>query len=315
MQPRSTLRSQFVSLVVALISIASALNSASAQDSTTKGNRSVGLLVVAHGADTAWNNRVRKTVAQTKWIGGPVKLAFLMGPEAETTGWEAAVKAMQHDAVRALIVVPLMVSSHGGHFRQVRYYAGDVKEIPPDMIDMGHDMAPPLRPTVPTLVSPALDDAPELGQALAARWHELSAADRKRPVMLIAHGPNAQDEVALWEKNIMTTAKTLRAEVAPQPVRVALLRDDAPVAVRATSVAAMRDTIESLARVAKDSVTVMTVLISTGDINSTKIPKDISGLPVRYSGQGLAPQPALAKWIARMADSLSTVMHRQSTNR
>lgn len=267
--------------------------------------KSVGLIVVAHGADSVWNARVRQTVSQMKWTHGPVGVAFLMGSEAKTASWDSAATQVQRAGVVGLVVVPFMVSSYGSHFRQIQFYAGKLAEMPAelgDMARMGHDMHTMVKLTVPTIVTPALDDAPELGEALIGRWKELSAPEKKRPLMLVAHGPNNQDDVIHWESNILKTAKTLREAVAPRPVRVALLRDDAPAEVRAASIAAMRDTIVSLGRVAHDSVTVLPVLISTGSVNTVKIPADIAGLPVRYAPVGLAPHAAMARWIVRIAE-------------
>ncbi len=264
-----------------------------------------GLLVVAHGADSAWNARVRETVSRVRWTHGPVRVAFLMGSEAGTASWDSATTQLQRAAVGGVVIVPLMVSSWGSHVRQVQFYAGKIAEIPPELVAMeqaGHDHHAQTRLSVPTVVSPALDDAPELGEALISRWNELTTADKGRPLMLIAHGPNSQDDVAYWETNILTTAKALRTAVAPRPVRVALLRDDAPADVRAASIAAMRDTISALARAANDSVTVLPVLISTGAVNRVTIPRDIAGLPVRYAPVGLAPHAALSRWIGRVAE-------------
>lgn len=278
-------------------------------------SKQTGLIIVAHGADTVWNARVKQTVAQTKWTHGPVEVAFLMGSEAESASWDKAAKGMQKAGVANVVVVPFMVSSFGGHVRQIQFYAGKIPSMPAELGEMaGHDMHTMVKLTVPTIVTPALDDAPELGEALIGRWIELSAADKKRPVMLIAHGPNNPEDVIHWESNIMKTAKGLRDAVSPRPVRVALLRDDAPAAVRAASVAAMRDTIVSLGKIAKDSVTVLPVLISTGSVNTVKIPADIAGLPVRYAPVGLAPHAALAKWIARIAEDARKQLNSQTSN-
>ncbi|MEO7360347.1 MAG: CbiX/SirB N-terminal domain-containing protein, partial [Gemmatimonadaceae bacterium] len=245
-----------------------------------------------------------ETVAQMQWTHGPVKIAFLMGAAAATTSWDSAATQLQRAGVGSIVIVPFMISSWGGHVRQIQFYAGKIPAMPAELGEMGgHDMHSMVKLTVPSIVTPALDDAPELGEALIGRWSELSVADKQRPLMLIAHGPNNQDDVIHWESNILKTAKTLREAVAPRPVRVALLRDDAPAAVRAASVAAMRDSINSLAKAARDSVTVLPVLISTGSVNTVKIPADIAGLPVRYAPVGLAPHAALAKWIVRMGES------------
>ena len=272
----------------------------------------VGLIVVAHGADSVWNARVRQTVNQMQWAHGPVRVAFLMGNDAKIASWDSAATQLQRAGVRGLIVVPFMVSSYGSHVRQIQFHAGKLAAMPvelSDMTRMGHDHHATAQLTVPTIVTPALDDAPELGEALIARWNELSTADKNRPLLLVAHGPNHQDDVMHWESNILKTTEQLRTAVAPRPVRVALLRDDAPPEVRAASIAAMRDTIVALGHVAQDSVTVLPVLISTGSVNTVKIPADIAGLPVRYAPVALAPHAAMARWIVRIAERGLYTLH------
>src|SRR4029077_3154227 len=117
-----------------------------------------GLLVVAHGASPQWNEGVRQLMTLVHW-DGPVAVAFLMGDEAQSSGWNPAVQELVRQGARDIVVVPLMISSHGGHYRQIRSYAGELPEIPGGM---DHLMgAPPLHP-VPMRVTEALDAAPEL---------------------------------------------------------------------------------------------------------------------------------------------------------
>ena len=262
-----------------------------------------GLIVVAHGADSSWNAGVRRTIDSVKWAHGPVRSAFLMGAEATTASWNRAVAELQQAGVERIIAVPFMVSTHGSHVRQVEFYAGERAELPHELHAMmsSHGHEPHIKPLVPVHVTPALDDAPELGHALAARWNALSADDRKRPLMLIAHGPNDSADAVEWERNIMAVVGELSKRIAPHPVKVGLLRDDADSTVRANSVAAFRRDIAQMASAARDSVLVLPVLISTGSINRTKLPADIAGLPVRYTAVGLTPSASLAAWIGRIA--------------
>lgn len=263
----------------------------------------VGLIVVAHGADSTWNASVRQTVNEVRWTAGPVKLAFLMGSEATTASWDNAVVALQNDGVERIVAVPFMVSTHGSHVRQVEFFAGIRKELPTELRAMmgGHDHAAHVPARVPVTVTGALDNAPELGEALAARWNSLDASDRKRPLMLIAHGPNATEDARLWERDLTDVSGDLARRLAPHPVRVGLLRDDAGEAIRSQSVREFREMIATMSAEAKDSVLVMPVLISTGAINYQKLPADIEGLPVRYSPVGLTPSTALARWVERIA--------------
>lgn len=259
-----------------------------------------GLLVVAHGSDSSWNERVREVMAEVRW-DGPQRLAFLMGPEAVTASWDAAVAGLLADGADSLVVVPLMVSTHGSHVRQIEHYAGLRAELPPELAQMGHDHHAAARPSVPVRVTAALDAAPELGEALAARWDELPAADRARPLVLVAHGPTAVEDVVPWITGIRRATAPLERALRGQPLHVGLLRDDAPPEVRAAAVAGLRDTITTLAAAHGDSVTVMTVLVSSGQINRVKVPRDLDGMPMRYVGAALAPHPAIARWIERMA--------------
>lgn len=257
------------------------------------------LVVVAHGADSAWNNRVRAVVEAVQWQG-PVELAFLMGPEAVTASWDSAIDRVNRAAVDSVVVVPLMVSSHGAHTRQIEYYAGLLAELPPELAGHVHGGGPS-RPHVPIRVTGALDAAPELGVILLDRWREQSAADRARPVVLVAHGPTTDADARQWERALLSATQPLQQELGALPLRVGLIRDDAPPAIRAAAVASIHDTIAALAATHSDSVLVMTVLVSTSGINRVRVPADLSGAPMRYAGVVLAPHPALSRWIERVA--------------
>lgn len=284
----------------AILGATSALLIGAQRAAAGQGQKPIGLVVVAHGADAPWNARVRETVAAVQWPHGPVRTVFLMGSEAATASWDSATGALERAGVRGMVVVPFMVSSHGSHVRQIEYYAGLRAELPEELSSMVHDHGAHTAPSVPVRVTAALDRAPELGEALLSRWRELPDADRRRPVMLIAHGPNGDADAKQWEADILAATATLAAHLHGRPLRVGLLRDDAPAAVRAAAVAAIRDTVSALARRYSDSVTVLPVLISTGSVNTVSIPADIRGLPVTYHALGLAPHPALARWIERV---------------
>ena len=256
-----------------------------------------GLLVVAHGAGAEWNARVRETVAQVQW-DGPVELAFLMGEEKESAGWNAAVAKLAAEGAERIVVVPLMVSSFGSHYRQIRYYAGELAELPKELAS--HDHGTHSAPPVPMRVTAALDAAPELAAALGARWVELDEADRRRPLLLVAHGPNDSTDAVRWIAHITEVSEGLRARTRSD-LHVALLRDDAPAEVRHAAVAAMRDTVLAMAERASDSVVAMPVMISSGSITRIKIPADLDGLPIRYRAEPLAPRAELARWIERSA--------------
>ncbi len=262
------------------------------------GHAQQGLLLVAHGAGHEWNARVRQTLAQVEWTG-PASVAFLMGEESDTAGWQSAVARLVRGGAKEIVVVPLMVSSHGSHYRQIRYYAGELDSLPPELAAHDHHGAH-AAPPVPMRVTPALDAAPELAAALAARWGELDARDRTRPLLLVAHGPNAAEDATRWIADITAVSEGLR-KATGRELQVALLRDDAPPSVRAAAVRAMRDSVLAMSARAQDSVVAMPVMISSGSITRTKIPRDLADLPLRYRPEPLAPLGVLARWVERSA--------------
>ena len=151
-------------------------------------------------------------------------------------------------------------------------------------------------------VTTAIDAAPELGAILLDVWASLSATDRTRPLLLLAHGPQTDEDAARWTRNILTTGQILSAGGLQGELRVGLIRDDAGPVGRAAAIAIVRDTVAALAARARDSVVVIPVLISTGNIDRVTMPGDLAGLPVAMRPAPLAPSPRLARWIERVAE-------------
>src|SRR5882672_9093217 len=82
--------------------------------------QTVGTLIVAHGADSGWNAAVLD-MARGVRTGGPVRVSFLMGPAAAAHRFQDVVDTLAAAGANTIVVVPLLVSSHGGHYEQVRY--------------------------------------------------------------------------------------------------------------------------------------------------------------------------------------------------
>lgn len=268
----------------------------------TTAHSQTGLLVVAHGANPAWNARVRETVATVEWKEGPVATAFLMGPESTGSGWKEAAQSLVNAGAREIIVVPLMVSSFGGHYDQVRFYAGRAPALPPGLAS--HDHVGSWKPPVPMTLTPALDAAPELGATLHDRWLTLDERDRNRPLFLVAHGPSEDFAIQTWIDNIAAATISLTRE--DTPPGIGLLQDDAPPERRARAITALRERISASAATAGDSVLVMSVLISSGRIDQVTIPGDLAELPIRYVPTALTPSPHIAAWIRRVALEVRT---------
>ena len=268
----------------------------------------VGTIVVAHGGGEEWNRLVTEVVAQTR-TGGPVEVSFLMGPGARSNRFQDIARKMEESGVRRIVVVPLLISSHSGHYEQIRYLAGQTPVLSEAMLHHLHMSGlEPARVRVPIVVARAMDDAPDVAEVLAARARLLVTQPDGGALFLIAHGPNAPEDVAIWMKNLRTLARRVQAETGLRDVRVGIVQDDAAPSVRAEAVQRVREIIELQYAATQRPVAVVPVLISQGSLTREKLPADLLGLPIHYDGQALLPHPGVARWIeTRSREAASAV--------
>lgn len=257
----------------------------------------VGTLIVAHGGGPAWDARVEKIAAEVR-LPGPVGVSFLMGPGAKTHRFQDAVADLARRGARAIVVVPMLVSSHSGHYEQIRYLVGERDDLDTTMMHHLH-MSGIERATggVPLRLTKAVDDAPEVADVLADRAKGLAKDPSKQALFLVGHGPNSAEDYADWMANLRRVADTVRARTGFRSVLLDLVRDDAPAPVRAEAVARVRELIQLQHQLTGRDVVVVPVLISTGRVSTEKLPEDLEGLPMSYTKEGLLPHSGMARWV------------------
>jgi sirohydrochlorin ferrochelatase len=273
-----------------------------AQGPQAAADASVGVLLVAHGSDQAWNAPVEllaAKVAQHGVVRGPVGVAFLMGAEAPKHRFQDAVADLVKRGAERVVVVPLLVSSYSGHYDQIRYLSGQTDSLDADMMMMLHMSGIQRATPVPISVTAALDDSPELARVLATRAEALAADRGHRALFLFGHGPNSADDYAKWMKNLRVISDSVRAATGFASVAVELVRDDAPAEVRAEAVKRAREIIELQHAATGNDVVVVPILVSSGAIAQTKLPADLAGLPAVYSPSPLLPDENLVRWVER----------------
>jgi sirohydrochlorin ferrochelatase len=289
---------------IAILSVVAAF----ASTAPTFAQSSIGTVVIAHGADEAWNAQVRRVIAEVRGTGGPIEASFLMGPQAATHRFQDVVARMAAAGAHEIVVVPLLVSSHSGHYDQIRYLVGELDSIPQTMLHHLH-VAGIERPesAVKLRLTRAIDNSPDAARVLAERAKALAQSPTEQALFLIGHGPSSIEDLAQWMRNLREIADTVRAVTGFRDVRTGLVQDDAPPAVRAEAVARVRDLIELQAAATGRPVVVVPVLISKGRLTSETLPADLTGLPIAYSGEALLPHPALARWIEARVRETRTV--------
>lgn len=263
------------------------------------GAQSPGTIVIAHGASAEWNVHVEKAAADAAAaMDAPVAVSYLMGPAAAERPFQAAVKDLVEAGAELIVVVPLLVSSHSGHYEQIRWLAGATDSLAPAMrhhLEMSGIVRPDA--AIPIRVAPGLDDAPQLAAILAERARALAEDPAEQALFLMGHGPNSAEDHAAWMENLRRVADRVGKLAGFQIVRVGLVRDDAPDPVREEAVRSIRETIQLQHAATGRPVVVVPILISQGRISGEKFPADLAGLPIVYDGTTILPHPMIAEWI------------------
>jgi sirohydrochlorin cobaltochelatase len=257
----------------------------------------IGTLIVAHGGGPAWDARVEKIAAEVR-LPGPVGVSFLMGPGAKTHRFQDAVADLVRRGAREVVVVPMLVSSYSGHYEQVRYLAGERNDLDSTMMHHLHMSGiERAAPGTRLRLTKAVDDAPEIADVLADRAKALAKDPKAQALFLVGHGPNSAEDYAEWMANLRRVADTVRARTGFRNVLLDLVRDDAPAPVRAEAVARVRELIRLQHELTGRDVVVVPVLISTGRVSTEKLPRDLKGLPISYTDEGLLPHSGMARWV------------------
>lgn len=257
----------------------------------------VGTIIIAHGGGPEWNAQIEKVAAEVR-LPGPVAVSYLMGPGAKTAPFQEVVARLRQQGAREIVVVPMLVSSHSGHYEQIRYLVGETDSLSEVMTHHLHMSGiERAAPGTPIRLTRAMDDAPQIAAVIAERATALAGDASGRALFIVGHGPNSAEDAAEWMRNLRPIADTVQARTGFRSVLVGLVRDDAPALVRSEAVQQVREMIELQHELTGQDVVVVPVLVSNGTVNRDKLPADLAGLPIVYKGDALLPHPAMARWV------------------
>ena len=275
-------------LLLLIVAFLDALPAPAAAQSAAPVPRDVGVVLVAHGSDAAWNAPVHQ-LARDLTATLPVEVAFLMGNEQRDA--RSAYARLLQVGVRRVVVVPLLVSSHSAHAEQIRFIGGLRDDYP----HAEHMNLHQIKGTVPIVgVASGLDDHPILGAILADRARALAEAPSRETLVLVAHGPNEDADAARWLEVMQSLARQIAERVPFRHVDLRLLRDDAPAPVKAQALAELRTSVEQHGR--QGRVVVVPLLLGAGRV-AGQIPDLLQGLPYAWSGQPILPDDRIADWV------------------
>ncbi|HKK92088.1 MAG TPA: CbiX/SirB N-terminal domain-containing protein [Longimicrobiales bacterium] len=258
----------------------------------------VGLLVMAHGGDDAWNASVEAEVSEVRQAV-PVELAFGM---ANPMTLRTALNALDAQGVRRVAVIRLFLS--GDSFRdQTDWFLGMSDSPPSDFLLMGPMQADPAaRLQIEHAFEVVTHDHGLLDTQLAEdilveRAASLSEDPAEESVLLIAHGMGDDRENGAVLDDLERIASTMRA-AGYASVRAETLREDWPEK-RAVAEDRIRDFVEAETSQGRRVLVVPARLSGFGPYAEV-----LEGLEYVPS-QALLPHPSLSDWILRSSADLT----------
>lgn len=266
-----------------------------------------GILLLAHGGSPEWNARVT-AVADGVDPTHPTEVAFGMATRAEI---QAAIDRLTARGVTEIVAVPFFVSSWSSIITSTEYLLGLRAEAPAALAifaKMNHgshgshgaaassaDGTTPVHVTVPVRMTPALNDHPIVAAILATRARSISRKPADEALVIIAHGPNEDDDNRRWLADMAGLATQLRRTEGYASIDQLTVRDDAPEAVRNQATAELRARVQQ--RIGEGRrVLVVPLVIAFGGIERG-LRQRLEGLEYAMPDTGLVPDGRLVDWV------------------
>lgn len=262
-----------------------------------------GVLVMAHGGNSAWNAEVEAMLAP---LGRELRLETAFGM-ADPVRLQAAVQRLEARGARRIGIVRLFISGDSFKARTEQILgltpgAGPRPAANAPADHSGHGMALWRINTVSryALSNDGLADAQEVGAVLAARVRALSRDPARESVLILAHGPEDDAENARWIAQIGQRAEAVRAAGAYRRVEVQALREDWPEK-RAESEARIRAFVTAAADNGGTAIVIPYRVAGFGPYARV-----LEGLTYQADRRGLLPSDEVAAWVRRQAAALRT---------
>ena len=272
-----------------------------------------GVLLLAHGGQPQWNERVQD-VSRRVNQHMPTEVAFGMATRANL---KTAIDQLVARGVTNIVAVPLFVSSHSSVITSTEFLLGLRQQAPADLAKFatmnhgahssaehaGHDPAvdpaSPISSTVPVRMTPAFNRHALIGAILADRARSISTAPASEAVIIVAHGPVPEDDNRRWLEDMSVLADHVREAAPFASVDYMTVRDDAEPAIRDAATKELREKVEA-GRAAGRRVLIVPHLMSFGGIEKGLLTR-LAGLDYTMTTQALMPDDRIVEWVLASA--------------
>jgi hypothetical protein len=146
----------------------------------------------------------------------------------------------------------------------------------------------------------ALNDHPIVAEILASRARSISQDATGEALVVVAHGPNEEEDNRRWLADMATLAARIRTNERFASIDYLTLRDDAPKPIRDQATAQLRDVVLKHSREGR-RVLIVPLLISFGGIDKG-LRERLDGLPYAIPDAALMPDDRLVTWVLAVAE-------------
>jgi sirohydrochlorin ferrochelatase len=276
-----------------------------------------GIVLLAHGGSAEWNTRVSE-LAATVNASRPTEVAFGMATRATI---QSAIDKLVARGVTEIVAVPLFISSWSSVITSTEYLLGLRAEAPAALASFakmshapagtagtaaaGHaahtaaDGTTPVKSPVPVRMTAALNDHPIVADILLSRARAISREPAKEAVIIVAHGPNDEDDNRRWLADVASLVERIKQAESFAAFEYLTLRDDAPKPVRDAATAQLRGIVQRELAAGRRAL-IVPLLISFGGIERG-LRERLDGLPYTMANAALVPDDRLAAWVLTVA--------------
>ena len=267
-----------------------------------------GILLLAHGGSAEWNDQITSLAAQVNRTV-PTEVAFGM---ATRSAIQAGIDRLVSRGATEVVAVPLFISSWSSVITSTEYLLGQRAEAPAalasfaKMSHAGHtdhaqagDGTTPIKSAVPVRMTRALNDHAVVAEILTSRARSISSNPSQESVVIVAHGPNSDEENRQWLADMASLAGQMAKAERFASIDYLTLRDDAPAPVRDQATRELRSVVDR--RIAEGRrVLIVPLLVSFGGIERG-LRTRLEGLAYTMPAAALVPDDRLVAWVLEMA--------------
>jgi len=278
-----------------------------------------GILLLAHGGSAEWNERVTALAARVD-RAVPTEVAFGMATRATM---QTGIDRLVARGVTEVVAVPLFISSWSSIITSSEYLLGQRPDAPAALeifARMNHGPAPaaatpadhsdhdapgaasgttPVVTPATVRMTAALNDHPIVADILTSRAKSISRSARDESVIIVAHGPNEEEDNARWLEDMRSLARRVGEHERFASIDVLTLRDDADETVRNAATAQLRQIVSTNIDAGR-RVLIVPLLVSFGGIDRG-LKERLQGLEYSMPSAALVPDDRLVDWVLAMA--------------